>query len=106
MINVQSDLDWKRDETSRILEGLGLPDKDPAPSVGQSGPGGDHAGPRPASPKSTDTIQSSDSTGDKQSGLVVNFYSFESEKLTAPSMIRFNHRLALLLFKDARQTKK
>ena len=77
MINVQSDLDWKRDETSRILEGLGLPDKDPAPSVGQSGPGGDNTGPRPSSPKSTDTIQSSDSTGDKQSGLVFNFYSFE-----------------------------
>ena len=28
VINVQSDLDWKRDETSRILEGLGLPDKE------------------------------------------------------------------------------
>ena len=23
----QSDLDWKRDETSRILEGLGLPEQ-------------------------------------------------------------------------------
>ena len=27
VINVQSDLDWKRDETSRILEGLGLPEQ-------------------------------------------------------------------------------
>ena len=42
------------------------PNKEPAPTVAQS----DHAGPRPASPKSTDTVQSSDSTGDKQSGLV------------------------------------
>ena len=29
VINVQSDLDWKRDETSRILEGLGLPEQAP-----------------------------------------------------------------------------
>merc|ERR1711990_86295 len=57
----QSDLDWKRDETSRILEGLGLPEQSPAS-------GGDQG--RPASPKSTDTIQSVDSTGDKQQGVV------------------------------------
>jgi dynein intermediate chain len=65
VINVQSDLDWKRDETSRILEGLGLPDKEQAPA------GSGDAAPvqqRPASPKSTDTVQSTDSAGDKQSG--------------------------------------
>ena len=77
VINVQSDLDWKRDETSRILEGLGLPDKEGASPASGSGPqggsggSGDSAAPqqqRPASPKSTDTVQSTDSTGDKQSG--------------------------------------
>ena len=63
VINVQSDLDWKRDETSRILEGLGLPDKEPAAAPTSSGDQ-----PRPASPKSTDTVQSTDSSGDKQAG--------------------------------------
>ena len=29
VVNVQSDLDWKRDESSRILEGLGLPEQSP-----------------------------------------------------------------------------
>lgn len=62
VINVQSDLDWKRDETSRILEGLGLPEQASQAS------GGDTA--RPASPKSTDTVQSVDSSGDKQAGSV------------------------------------
>ena len=63
VINVQSDLDWKRDETSRILEGLGLPDKEPTAAPTSSGDQ-----PRPASPKSTDTVQSTDSSGDKQAG--------------------------------------
>ena len=63
VINVQSDLDWKRDETSRILEGLSLPDKEPAVAPTSSGDQ-----PRPASPKSTDTVQSTDSSGDKQAG--------------------------------------
>ena len=66
VINVQSDLDWKRDETSRILEGLGLPDKEQA--AGDSAQQQQQQQQRPASPKSTDTVQSTDSAGDKQSG--------------------------------------
>ena len=37
VINVQSDLDWKRDETSRILEGLGLPEQAPQGKSNYSG---------------------------------------------------------------------
>ena len=69
------------------------PDKEPAPTVAQS----DHAGPRPASPKSTDTVQSSDSTGDKQSGLV----RIRTRQIELTALFMLNHRLA---FKDARQT--
>ena len=75
MINVSNqDLDWKRDETSRILEGLGLPEQaqgeyscNATSRMNQFlASGGDPA--RPASPKSTDTVQSVDSSGDKQAG--------------------------------------
>ena len=38
VVTVQSDLDWKRDESSRILEGLGLPEQ----SIGKTNRMHDH----------------------------------------------------------------
>jgi len=55
----KSDLDQKRDETTRILEGLGLPEQEKATAPEQG---------RPGSPKSTDTV-SSDAT-EKPGGKV------------------------------------
>jgi len=113
VINVQSDLDWKRDETSRILEGLGLPDKEGASPASGSGPqggggSGDSAAPqqqRPASPKSTDTVQSTDSTGDKQSGARPLKQTKSMQFTAAPVTLHAVQPKELVVYAKETQTK-